>query len=98
MASCGLQSYFHTSRTADETLSKPNPAMLLEIMDELGVAASRVLMVGDTTHDLHMARSAGVSALAVTHGAHARQQLSELAPLALLDDFVALRAWFREYA
>lgn len=95
---CGLQPYFHASRTADETHSKPHPAMLLEIMDELGVAASRVLMVGDTTHDLNMANSAGVSALGVTYGAHPRQHLSALKPLALLDNFVELRAWLKTNA
>lgn len=94
----GLQSYFHASRTADETHSKPHPAMLLEIMDELGVAAARVLMVGDTTHDLHMAKSAGVSALGVTYGAHPKRHLSPLQPLALLDDFAELRAWFKAHA
>ena len=95
---CGLQPYFHASRTADETHSKPHPAMLLEIMDELGVAAARVLMVGDTTHDLHMAKSAGVSALGVTYGAHPKHHLSALQPLALLDDFAGLRAWFKAHA
>jgi len=34
----------------------------------------------------------------VTHGAHPAEQLLELQPLALLDDFVGLRAWFREHA
>lgn len=95
---CGLQSYFHASRTADETHSKPHPAMLLEIMDELGVVALRALMVGDTTHDLHMAKSAGVSALGVTYGAHPKHHLSALQPLALLDDFAGLRAWFKAHA
>lgn len=94
----GMESYFHATRTADQTFSKPHPAMLLEIMDELGVTAQRALMVGDTTHDLQMARNAGVDAIGMTHGAHPVDQLHAMEPLALLDDFVGLRAWFKEYA
>lgn len=90
--------YFHATRTADQTFSKPHPAMILEIMDELDVSAERVLMVGDTTHDLQMAINAGVDAVGVTHGAHPAEQLRELKPLALLGDFHELRTWFKTYA
>lgn len=98
MDSSGLREYFRTSRTADETFSKPHPAMLLEIMDELGMEPERVLMVGDTTHDLQMAINAGVSAVGMTHGAHPKDQLRELQPLALLDDFHKLRTWLKANA
>jgi phosphoglycolate phosphatase len=98
LQSSDMRSYFHATRTADETFSKPHPAMLLEIMEELGMESSRVLMVGDTTHDLQMAINARVAALGVTHGAHPVEQLRALAPLALLDDFAQLRSWFRAHA
>ena len=61
-------------------LSKPNPAMLYELMDELGVQPSEVLMIGDTTHDLQMAGNAGVDALAVSFGAHPKAMLEAEAP------------------
>ena len=98
LASSELGKYFHATRTADQTFSKPHPAMLLEIMDELGLTADRVLMVGDTTHDLQMAINAGVDAVGVTHGAHPAEQLRELKPLALVGDFSELRAWFKLHA
>ena len=98
MQASAMQSYFHTSRTADETFSKPHPAMLHEIMAELDVEPKQTLMVGDTTHDLQMAINAGVDAIGMTHGAHPEDQLRALRPLALLDDFVALRAWLKQYA
>lgn len=98
MDSSGLRDYFHASRTADETFSKPHPAMLQEIMDELGIGAERVLMVGDTTHDLQMAINAGVDAVGMTYGAHPKDQLRELQPLALLDDFHELRTWLKANA
>jgi phosphoglycolate phosphatase len=93
--SSGLKEYFHATRTADRTLSKPNPAMLLELMDELGASAGRTLMIGDTTHDLQMAQNANVDAVAIGHGAHPPEQLMELNPLALVGDFAELRSWFR---
>ncbi|MGA9666291.1 MAG: HAD-IA family hydrolase [Gallionella sp.] len=98
LASSGLKGYFHATRTADRTFSKPDPAMLLELMDELAVSAERTLMIGDTTHDLQMAQNAGVDAVAMGHGAHSPQQLRESNPLALVDDFAGLRAWFRTNA
>ncbi len=93
--SAGMKEYFHATRTADQTFSKPNPAMLLELMDELAVDADRTLMVGDTTHDLLMAQNGGVDAVAMTHGAHLPEQLQALGPLAMVEDFEALRAWLR---
>lgn len=98
LESSGMKHFFHATRTAEQTFSKPNPAMLFELMEELAVSAERTLMVGDTTHDLLLAQNAGVDVVAVGHGAHPPEQLLELKPLALLDDFVQLRAWFRENA
>ncbi len=98
LKSSGMAGYFHATRTADQTFSKPHPAMLLEIMEELGVVAARTLMVGDTTHDLLMARNAGVEAVAMTHGAHPEKELRDLQPLAVLNNFEELRAWFRAHA
>lgn len=98
MESTGMKSYFHATRTADQTFSKPNPAMLYELMDELGVSAERTLMVGDTTHDVQMAQNAKVDVVAVGHGAHPPEQLQELNPLALAEDFAELRAWLKANA
>lgn len=98
LTSTGMKQYFHATRTAEQTRSKPDPTMLFELMDELGVMAERTLMIGDTTHDLLLAQNAKVAAVALGHGAHPPEQLRELGPLALLDDFVQLRAWFKAYA
>lgn len=95
MEATGMKNYFHATRTADQTFSKPHPAMLVELMDELGTSAERTLMVGDTTHDMQMAQNAKVDAVAVGHGAHPTEQLLELNPLALLGNFAELRTWFR---
>ena len=98
LVSTDMKKYFHATRTAEQTRSKPDPTMLFELMDELGASAERTLMIGDTTHDLLLAQNAKVDAVALGHGAHPPEQLQELNPLALLDDFVQLRAWFKANA
>ena len=95
LAHSGLTDHFQATRCADECFSKPHPAMLEELMDELMVEADRALMIGDTTHDLQMASNAGVRALAVTYGAHHPEQLSTAPSLAHLDSVEALSSWLK---
>jgi phosphoglycolate phosphatase len=94
----GLGPYFQDSRCADECHSKPHPQMLEELMTAFGVAPERTLMVGDTTHDLQMARNAGVASLAVAYGAHTVEALDSLEPLARMHDVGELRAWLNRNA
>lgn len=89
----GLTEHFAALRCADQTQPKPHPAMLQELMHELGSTPQRTLMVGDTTHDLAMALAAGTSAVAVTHGAHGVEQLRALAPVALFNSLPELQQW-----
>ncbi len=88
----GLRGLFDATRTADETASKPHPQMLLEIIDELVADGRTTLMIGDTTHDLQMARNAGTAAVGVSYGAHGRQELLRLEPLHVADSVAELRA------
>lgn len=92
-AASGLGARFHGSRTADETFSKPHPAMLLELIDEFAVSPERTLMIGDTTHDLLMAQNAGTPAVGVTYGAHPLDVLDAHAPLGLVHSVAELDAW-----
>ncbi|MDD5330121.1 MAG: HAD-IA family hydrolase [Sulfuricella sp.] len=94
----GLGRYFHGSRCTDECFSKPHPCMLLELMDEFGVGPARTLMIGDTSHDLQMAENAGVAAVGVCYGAHPRESLLTLSPLACAEDFDELRRWLSQHA
>lgn len=95
LAQTGLGGFFSATRCADQTEPKPHPAMLHELMAELGTAADRTLMIGDTTHDLEMAMAAGVSAVGVTHGAHPRSELARCAHLALVGSTAELIRWLR---
>jgi len=88
-----LASLFDGTRTADQTMGKPNPQMLFELMREFGVDAARTLMVGDTTHDLQMALNAGVDAVGVNYGAHDADFLWTCKPKAIVSSVAELRSW-----
>ena len=88
-----LQGLFDASRTADETAGKPHPLMLQELMAEFGVASARVLMIGDTTRDLLMARNAGCDSVAVAYGAHEAHEFDALAPRYVAHSVAQLRDW-----
>jgi phosphoglycolate phosphatase len=94
----GLRPHFRASRCADETHPKPHPAMLLEIMEETAVEANRVLMIGDTSHDMEMARAARVDALAMTYGAHPEAGLRACGPLGCFSSVGELALWLKTNA
>jgi phosphoglycolate phosphatase len=93
LGATGLVRYFHASRCADEGHSKPHPGMLEAVMDQLGTRNDRTLMIGDTTHDLQMARAAGVASLGVAYGAHRQDALLACGPLACLASVAEIRDW-----
>jgi phosphoglycolate phosphatase len=93
-----LKAYFSGSRCADESQPKPHPAMLLELMQEFSVDKAKTLMIGDTSHDLEMARAAGVDALAVTYGAHSEAGLRACGPLGCFADVRSLHEWLAKNA
>ena len=82
---------FVATRCADEGEPKPHPWMLQDLALELDIAPSDMLMIGDTTNDLGMARAAGASAIGVTYGAHERSQLLREPSLMLVDSVPDLR-------
>jgi phosphoglycolate phosphatase len=98
LQSVALQNVFDASRTADETRGKPHPLMLQELMDSLGVASARTLMIGDTTHDLQMAANAACHSVGVSYGAHAGQDLQRLQPLFVAPSVPALHHWLQHNA
>ena len=88
-----LRPHFRASRCADETTPKPHPAMLLELMAETKVDAKGTLMIGDTSHDMEMARAAGVDRVAVSYGAHPAAGLRACGPLDCCANVAELKAW-----
>jgi phosphoglycolate phosphatase len=84
---------FDCSRTADQTAGKPDPLMLREIMEELDVPPEKLLMIGDTTHDLLLARNAGVASVGVSFGAHPHDAFAEYEPLFIAHSMRELHDW-----
>lgn len=93
-----LKGVFDGSRTADETAGKPNPLMLRELMREFGVDPERTLMIGDTTHDLQMARYAGCASVGVSYGAHEPDTFHEQQPLHIAHSVRDLHDWLLQNA
>jgi len=88
-----LAGVFDGSRTADETAGKPHPRMLQELMREFGTEPERTLMIGDTTHDLEMARNAGCPSVAVSYGAHSTDGFEALGPRQVVHSVRELHDW-----
>ncbi len=91
LTATGSADWFHATRAANETASKPDPLMLLELMEALEALPGRTLMIGDSVHDLEMARNAEAEAVAVTCGANDREELEVFEPLLVLGQAAELR-------
>ena len=66
---------------------KPDPQLALHVLERLGTDRERTIVVGDTTHDLLMARGAGLRAIAVTYGAQDEATLVTESPAFVAKDF-----------
>ncbi|MEX1662932.1 HAD family hydrolase [Thioclava sp. 15-R06ZXC-3] len=71
---------------------KPTPRPLLAFADQLGLDPATVVMVGDSLHDLHAARAAGMRAVAVLTGPAKHDELAPEADV-VLADIGALPDW-----
>ena len=79
------------TRCADETRSKPDPAMLQAILDFYALAPHQAVMIGDTTYDLEMAQRIGMPAIGVRWGAHNDEALGRFGPRAIVGSVEELR-------
>jgi phosphoglycolate phosphatase len=93
LGAAGLAGFFQAVVGADRVpRPKPWPDSGLLAMDLVGAAPETTIMVGDTTHDLLMARAAGMRSVAVTYGVHGSDVLATAAPTFVVDDFPAAAA------
>jgi phosphoglycolate phosphatase len=83
----GLEKRFVTLQCGDMGPGKPHPAMLERAMAETGAAVADTVMIGDTTFDMLMARSARVHALGVEWGYHPPEELLGAGAHALVGAF-----------
>ncbi len=64
----------------DSSDLKPDPGMLLRILEQLEVAPEQAVLVGDSTNDVRAAQAAGIRACAVGYGYGNRQKVLALGP------------------
>lgn len=83
---------FDCSFCADDGPSKPHPHMLQCNLDRLGVAAHQAVMIGDTAHDIGMAKQAKVLAIGVSWGFHTVEELQRAGADRIVHSFAELNA------
>ncbi|THB70435.1 MAG: HAD family hydrolase [Gammaproteobacteria bacterium] len=96
MQKLGVAKYFDDTICADESVSKPAPDMLVEVIDRLGVDKSCALMIGDTEFDLEMALNAGVDSVAVCCGVHERKRLEKYPVKVILGYTPEIVEWLKQ--
>jgi len=57
----GIEAFFTTTKTADETAGKPNPLMLEQILVETSTRIEDAVFIGDSIHDIRMANAIRMS-------------------------------------
>ena len=72
-----IRKYFQVLKSADDGPGKPNPDLMLDAIAETGVTAEQVLMVGDTSFDIMMAKAAGTRAIGVGWGYQTIDELED---------------------
>ncbi len=83
-----LFDYFDIVVGSDQVMNpKPHPEMGHLVMRMLDVTPERSIMIGDTTHDLLMAKDSGMQSIAVTYGVHDLKQLESAKPTWIFDSF-----------
>ncbi|HXG44423.1 MAG TPA: HAD-IA family hydrolase [Gemmatimonadales bacterium] len=77
----GIEDAIEVMVCADDVVHpKPHPEPVTRAVTALGVEPARTLYVGDSLHDLHAGRAAGVLTAAVLWGPFGRQDLEPGAP------------------
>ena len=97
LAQTSIKDFINVTKTSDDCFSKPHPQMCNEILNELIIEPEKSIVIGDSIHDLQMAKNAGISSLAVTYGAHKQDSLSVYDALGYMDDANMVFDWIRRH-
>ncbi len=89
----GMLKFFDATRCSDETASKPDPLMLLQILAELSVGPAQAAMLGDSQYDVIMAADAGLLGVGVSFGAQPAEHLLRHGASFCVDDFRQFHDW-----
>lgn len=97
LAQTSIKDFINVTKTSDDCFSKPHPQMCNEILNELIIEPEKSIVIGDSIHDLQMAKNAGISSLAVTYGAHKQDSLSVYDALDYMDDANMVFDWIKRH-
>jgi phosphoglycolate phosphatase len=98
LARQGWAELFVSSHCAEDGPGKPHPAMLHAALAAAACEPDSAIMIGDTTHDIVMARNAGVRPQGVAWGFHTpEEQIAAGAPH-VATDFTDLEAALDRFA
>lgn len=86
-----LDLLFHAGMCADDGPGKPDPFMVTEQLRVLKIEPHAALMIGDATHDMRMARAAGVRAIGVSWGFGSAAEIFDAGAHEVHHDFSTLR-------
>jgi phosphoglycolate phosphatase len=81
----GVIDRFHSIQTPAHNRGKPDPQMIETAMEKAGIGREATVMIGDTSHDMKMARAAGVKALGVAWGYHKAVELDAAGAHMIID-------------
>jgi phosphoglycolate phosphatase len=94
----GWADLFDSTHCADDGPGKPDPAMLVEAMRVLSADRAETVMIGDTAHDILMARAAGVRSIGVTWGFHTAAEVAAAGADEVVETWPALDAALDRFA
>ena len=92
----GLDDRFALIQGTDDIPPKPDPTLLLKVIETLGLDRSGAWMVGDTVHDIEAANRAEIRSCAVTTGATPKATLSHAKPTLIVDNLLDLSRFLLE--
>ena len=90
LAKHGLSKIFDITMSTDENIPKPNPAMAIKAMNDLGVQKERCVIIGDTINDIGLGVNAGIISIGVTWGYNSKKLLSSAGASYLVNDSIEL--------
>ncbi|MBH0095172.1 HAD-IA family hydrolase [Psychrobacter sp. NZS113] len=82
--------YFVMTRCADEAGSKPDPQMLIDILNYTQKQISDAVFIGDSIYDIQMATQLGMTSIAVDYGTASNAELAAQQPTYQVDTPEAL--------
>ena len=96
LAKHSLSDMFDITLSTDENIPKPNPAMAIKAMNDLGVDKENCVMIGDTINDIGLGVNAGITSIGVTWGYNDKNLLLSAGADYLVDDANQLNTLMKE--